>query len=114
MKTITINLTPEQEEVLLARIDQTINGLFKTDHKYLDKFKNPSEDTKKRIFEVKKKWARVVRENEIAEGFIKQIQEQLNKKPSVYLPELKEVLDKEVPDEKVEEIFKRGGLDNHD
>ena len=114
MKTITINLTPEQEEVLLARIDQTINGIFHTDHKWFKKYKNPSEDTKKSIFNAKKKWARVVRENEIAEGFIKQIQEQLNKKPSTYLDELKEVLDKEVPDEKVEEIFKRGGLCNND
>ena len=114
MKTITITLTPEQEEVLLARIEKTIGGLFHTDHKYLGKFKKPSDDTKKRIFSAKKKWAKVVRENELADGFIKQIQEQLNKKPSLYLDELTEVLNKEVPDEKVEEIFNRGGLINHD
>jgi hypothetical protein len=72
------------------------------------KFKNPNEDTKKDIFSAKKARAEVIKEIEIANGFIEQIQKQLNKKPSLYNKELFELLDKETPDEKVEEIYKRG------
>ena len=111
MKTITIILTPEQEEVLIARIGRSISGLHTKDQNMLSRdFKNPSEETKKAIFSAKKNWAKVIREGELADGFIKQIQEQLNKKPSLYCNELKEVLEKEVPDEKVEEIYNRDGV----
>ena len=79
MKTITITLTPEQEEILLARVDRNLGNLHTKDQTYLGKkYKNPNEDTKKRIFSAKKCWAKIVRENEIADGFIKQLQEQLN------------------------------------
>ena len=109
MKKITINLTPEQETVLLARIEKCVSGMTTKEVNILGrKFKNPNEDTKKDIFSAKKARAEVVREIEIADGFIRQIQKQLNKKPSLYNPELYELLDKETPNEKVEEIYERG------
>lgn len=109
MKTITINLTPEQETVLLARIEKCVSTITTKEANLLGrKFKNPNEDTKKDIFSAKKARAEVIREIEIANGFIDQIQKQLNKKPSLYYKELYELLDKETPDEKVEEIYERG------
>lgn len=111
MKTITITLTPEQEEILLARIDKNLGNLHTKDQTYLSKeYKNPNEDTKKRIFSAKKCWAKIVRENEIADGFIEQIQEQLKNKPDLYNKKVSDILNKEVTDENVEEIYKRGGL----
>jgi len=111
MKTITLTLTPEQEEILLARVDRNLGGLHTKDQTYLGKkYKNPNEDTKKRIFSAKKSWAKIVRENEIADGFIKQLQEQLNNKPDLYNKKVSDILNKEVTDENVEEIYKRGGL----
>ena len=111
MKTITITLTPEQEEILLARVDRNLGNLHTKDQTYLGKkYKNPNEDTKKRIFSAKKCWAKIVRENEIADGFIKQLQEQLNNKPDLYNKKVCDILNKEVTDENVEEIYRRGGL----
>ena len=80
MKTITINLTPEQEKIFLARLKVGVLGLSAKEHTLLSKdFKNPSEDTKSRLESAKKSQQNVDKEWEHADGFLKQIEEQLNK-----------------------------------
>ena len=80
MKTITINLTPEQEKIFLARLNKASYKVTSKEHTLLTaNFKNPSEDTKSRLNSAKKSLAKLEKEWELADGFLKQIEEQLNK-----------------------------------
>ena len=80
MKTITISLTEEQEKIFLARLEVGVLGLTAKEHTLLSKdFKNPSEWTKARVESAKKSQQKIDKEWELAEGFLKQIKEQLKK-----------------------------------
>ena len=81
MKTITITLTEEQEKIFLARLNTSTWRITTKESTLLIKnYKNPSEWTKERIEDAKKSKAKMNKEWELADGFIKQIQEQLNNK----------------------------------
>jgi len=108
MKTITITLTPEQETILLTRINNGWGTMANTDLKYLTTtYKKTNDFTKDRIKSAKKSLAKRLRERELAEGFVEQVQNQLGKKPSTYNDEIKDLLEKEVTDDNYLEIIKR-------
>ena len=108
MKKITINLTPEQETILLTRINKGWGTMATTDLKYLTTtYKKTNDFTKGRIKDAKKSLAKRLRETEIAKGFIDQIQNQLGKKPSTYNDEIKNLLQKEVTDDNYLQIIER-------
>ena len=80
MKTITITLTPEQEKIFLARLDKATFRLTEKEITHLNRdYKNPSDWTKSRVEEAKKSQAKLDKEWELADGFLKQIKEQLEK-----------------------------------
>ena len=80
MKTITITLTPEQEKIFLARLEKATFRLTEKDMTHLNRdYKNPSDWTKSRVEEAKKSQAKLDKEWELADGFLKQIEEQLEK-----------------------------------
>ena len=81
MKTITINLTEEQEKLLLQRVVKRGWRLSDKHHTYLQRdkkgYKNASEFTKARVADAKRIEAIRDREDLIADGFIDQIKKQL-------------------------------------
>ena len=80
MKTITINLTEEQEKIFLARLEKATFRLSEKEMAHLNRdYKNPSEWTKARVEEAKKSEAKLDKEWELADSFLKQIKEQLKK-----------------------------------
>lgn len=80
MKKITITLTPEQEKIFLARLDKATFRLTEKEITHLNRdYKNPSDWTKSRVEEAKKSQAKLDKEWELADGFLKQIKEQLEK-----------------------------------
>jgi len=80
MKTITITLNKEQEELLLKKLSVATFRLSEKEITHLNRdYKNPSEWTKSQVEEAKKSLAELNKEWELADGFLKQIEEQLNK-----------------------------------
>ncbi len=78
MKTITITLTPEQEKIFLARLEKATFRLTEKEITHLDRdYKNPSDWTKSRVEKAKKFQTELDKEWELADGFLKQIKEQL-------------------------------------
>jgi len=83
MKTITITLTEEQEKLFLSRLSKGTWRLSEKEITFLQRdkkgYKNPSEWTKERVEDAKKSRAKMEKEWKLADGFLKQIKEQLEK-----------------------------------
>jgi len=78
MKTITITLTPEQEKIFLARLNRSTWRVSEKDCTHLNRdYKNPSEWTKSQVEGAKKSQAKLDKEWELADDFLKQITFQL-------------------------------------
>jgi len=79
-KTITITLTKEQEKIFLDRLEQSTWRITDKEATHLQRdYKNPSDWTKSRVEEAKKSQAKLDKEWELADDFLKQIKEQLKK-----------------------------------
>ena len=78
MKTITITLTHEQEKIFLARLNRSTWRVSEKDCTHLNRdYKNPSEWTKSQVEGAKKSQAKLDKEWELADDFLKQITFQL-------------------------------------
>ena len=74
MKTITLTLTEEQQEIIIDQLESKIGGIGLTDQKYINAtYKNPSADTLSRVKNATDKWNRIMKEREILDKFIEQL-----------------------------------------
>ena len=82
-KTITITLTEEQEKLFLSRLNNSTWRLTEKEITFLKRnkkgYKNPSDHTKQSVEDAKKSEAEMEKEWKLANGFLKQIKEQLEK-----------------------------------
>jgi len=74
MKTITLTLTEEQQEIIIDQLESKIGGIGLTDQKYINAtYKNPSADTLSRVKNATDKWNRIMKKREILDKFIEQL-----------------------------------------
>ena len=78
MKTITLTLTEEQQEIIIDQLESKIGGIGLTDQKYINAtYKNPSADTLSRVKNATDKWNRIMKKREILDKFIEQLKEEI-------------------------------------
>ena len=76
MKTITLNLTSEQEELLIKKLNTKLFKLTEKEITYLRRdYKNPNEFTKRKIEEAKKTQEQIEYNSKLSQEILKQIQE---------------------------------------
>ena len=76
MKTITLTLTEEQQEIIIDQLESKIGGIALTDQKYINAtYKNPSADTLSRVKNATDKWNRIMKKREILDKFIEQLKD---------------------------------------
>ena len=74
MKTITLTLTEEQQEIIIDQLESKVGGIGLTDQKYINAtYKNPSADTLSRVKSATDKWNRIMKKREILDKFIEQL-----------------------------------------
>jgi len=74
MKTITITLTEEQQEVIIDQLNSQIGGLHTKDLKYINAtFKKPSADTLSRVKHATDLWNRTMEKRDILDKFIEEL-----------------------------------------
>ena len=74
MKTITLTLTEEQQEIIIDQLESKVAGIGLTDQKYINAtYKNPSADTLSRVKNATDKWNRIMKKREILDKFIEQL-----------------------------------------
>ena len=76
MKTITITLTEEQQEIIIDQLDSKVGGIGLTEQKYINAtYKNPSADTLSRVKSATDKWNRIMEKRTILDNFIEQLKQ---------------------------------------
>jgi|TARA_S200002703_G_C3711768_1_gene218609 hypothetical protein len=76
MKTITLNLTSEQEELLIKKLNTKLFKLTEKEITYLRRdYKNPNEFTKRKIEEAKKTQEQIEYNSKLSQEILKQIKE---------------------------------------
>jgi len=76
MKTITITLTEEQQEIIIDQLDSKIGGIGLTEQKYINAtYKNPSADTLSRVKSATDKFNRIMEKRTILDNFIEELKQ---------------------------------------
>ena len=76
MKTITITLTEEQQEIIIDQLDSKVGGIGLTEQKYINAtYKNPSADTLSRVKSATDKWNRIMEKRTILDNFIEELKQ---------------------------------------